>query len=97
MNDENQPPEGAVKQQIQFHVAPDVDYVFRDIFNVYVGAGEVTIEFGNRHRSMPEHATISNRIVMTVGNTYVLLQTLQQAIQQAQQNLQKMQQQERQG
>ncbi len=69
---------------IQFHVSPDLDYVYRDVFNVYVGAGDVVIEFGNQHRAMPEHATIANRIVMSVGNAYTLIQTLQKALQEAQ-------------
>ena len=76
------------KSDIQFHVPPDLDYVYRDIFNVYAGIGDVTIEFGNHHKSMPEHASISNRIVMSTGNAYALLQTLQQALQQAQAALQ---------
>jgi uncharacterized protein (UPF0128 family) len=49
-----------------------------------VGAGEVVIELGTRHRAMPEHAAIYNRIVVSVGNAYLLVQTLQQALQQAQ-------------
>lgn len=51
------------KIQIQAHIPPDLDYVYRDITNVFVGAGDVLIEFGNFHRSMPGNATISNRIV----------------------------------
>lgn len=70
--------------KIQFHVSPELEYIYRDIFNVYVGAGDVVVEMGNRHRSMPEHATISNRIVMSVGNAHALVQTLQQALQEAQ-------------
>ena len=76
------------KPGIQFHVPPDLEYVYRDIFNVYAGLGDVTIEFGNHHKSMPEHASISNRIVMSTANAYILLQTLQQALQQAQAALQ---------
>lgn len=69
---------------IQFHVSPELDYVYRDVFNVYVGSGDIVIEFGNQHRSMPEHASISNRIVMTVGNAYTLIQTMQKTLQEAQ-------------
>ncbi len=77
-----QPPE------IQFHVPPELEYVYRDVFNVYAGVGDVTIEFGNHHKAMPEHASISNRIVMSTGNAYLLVQTLQQALQKAQAALQ---------
>jgi len=76
------------QQNIQFHVPPELEYVYHDVFNVYAGAGDVVIEFGNHHRSMPEHASISNRIAMTTGNAYILVQTLQQALQQAQAVLQ---------
>lgn len=83
------PKENETQQpEIQFHVPPELEYVYRDVFNVYAGAGEVVIEFGNHHRAMPEHASISNRIVMSVGNAYLLVQTLQQALQQAQAQLQ---------
>ncbi|MDY0361149.1 MAG: hypothetical protein RBR08_06840 [Desulforegulaceae bacterium] len=73
---------------IRFHVSPELEYVYRDIFNVYAGSGDVVIEFGNHHKSMPEHASISNRIVMTTGNAYLLVQTLQKALQDAQAALQ---------
>ena len=76
------------KQNIQFHVPPELEYVYRDVFNVYAGAGDVVIEFGNHHKAMPEHASIANRIVMTTGNAYLLVQTLQKALQDAQAALQ---------
>jgi hypothetical protein len=92
MTNEQDNKENGGQPDVQFHVSPDLEYVYRDVFNVFVGAGEVVIEFGNLHRAMPNHATISNRIVMSVGNAYTLIQTLQQALQQAQiklhQNLQ---------
>ncbi len=79
---EQQPP------SIQFHVPPELEYVYRDVFNVYAGAGDVLIEFGNHHRAMPEHASISNRIVMSVSDAYLLVQTMQQALQKAQAQMQ---------
>ena len=80
--------EGDKKPNLQFHVSPDLDYVYRDVFNVFVGTGEVLIEFGNIHRAMPNDATISNRIVITAANAYALVQALQQALQEAQKQLQ---------
>ena len=73
---------------IQFHVPPDLDYVYRDVFNVYARPNDVLIEFGNHHRAMPEHASISNRIVMSVSDAYLLVQTMQQALQKAQAQMQ---------
>ena len=75
--------------RIKFNVSPELDYVYRDVFNVYVGAGDVVIEFGNLHRAMPGRANISNRIVLSIGNAYNLHQTLQQALQAAQMQVQK--------
>jgi hypothetical protein len=75
-------------QRIQAHIPPELDYLYRDISNVFVGTGDVVIEFGNIHRSMLGHATISNRIVLSIANAYELQQSLAQAIAQAQQKLQ---------
>jgi len=75
--------------KVKVHIPTELEYVYRDVFNVFVGAGDVVIEFGNRHRSMPEHATISNRIVLSVANAFNLQQSLQQALQAAQIQMQK--------
>lgn len=72
---------------IQVHIAQDLDYVYRDVANIYVGAGEVTLEFGNHHRSMPGHVTIANRIVLSVAGAYDFQRRLQQSLQEAQQRL----------
>jgi len=95
MTDDEKNKENGQMPDVQFHVSPDLEYVYRDIFNVFVGPGDVVVEFGNLHRAMPEHATISNRIVMSVGNAYTLIQTLQQALQQAQIQLHKTLQEQR--
>ncbi len=87
MEDENNNKEAA-PAEIQFHVSPDLEYLYRDVFNVFVGTGDVVIEFGNFHRSMPGHATISNRVVLSVSNAYTLVQTIQQALQEAQAKIQ---------
>ena len=74
--------------RIQAHIPPDLEYVYRDISNVFVGIGDVVLEFGNMHRSMPGHATISNRIVLSVASAYQLQQSIAQALDQAQQEMQ---------
>ncbi len=95
MADQQNSPENDPQPEIQFHVSPELEYAYRDVFNVYVGAGDVVIEFGNLHRAMPGHATISNRIVLSVANAYNLHQTLQQALQAAQMQIQKNLQEQR--
>lgn len=76
------------KHKVQAHIPPDLDYLYRDITNVFVGTGEVVIEFGNYHRSTPGHATISNRIVLSVANAYQLQNNLSEALVKAQQIIQ---------
>ncbi len=85
---DNQNDDNNVTQKIKAHIPPDLDYMYRDISNVFVGQGEVVLEFGNFHRSMPGHATISNRIVLSVGNAYELHNSLGQALADAQKKLQ---------
>jgi len=76
------------ERQIQYHVDPELDYVYRDVFNIYVGSGDVVMEMGNVHRSMPGHISIKNRIVMTMAGAYKLNQTLEKVLQAAQEKLQ---------
>jgi hypothetical protein len=84
-SDESTATEG---RNIQVHIPPDLEYHYRDIANVFVGAGDVVLEFGNFHRSMPNNATISNRIVLSVASAYKLQNSLGQALANAQQRLQ---------
>ena len=76
------------KQNFQVHVSPDLDYCYRDVANIFVGAGDVVFEFGNMHRSMPGNITIGNRIVLTMANAYDLQQKLGQVLQEAQKQMQ---------
>jgi len=81
----------ASQVQLQVHVPPDLDYHYRDMFNIAVGLEEVILEFGNRHRTPPDRVTISNRIVLSVANAFRLQQALQQALANAQKQVQEMQ------
>lgn len=68
------------QQQLQLHIAPDLDYKYRDIFNTFIGPEEVVVEFGNRHRSVQNAATISDRVVLSVANAFRLEQALAQGL-----------------
>jgi hypothetical protein len=83
--EQNQQPETL---KIQVHIPPDLDYHYRDVANVFVGRGDVVLELGNIHRSMPNNATISNRIVFSIATAYELHNRLGQALAEAQQQLQ---------
>ncbi len=76
------------QQKFQVHVSPDLDYSYRDVANIFVGAGDVVFEFGNMHRAMPGNITISNRVVMSMANAYDLQQKLGQVLQEAQKQMQ---------
>jgi hypothetical protein len=76
------------EERIQVFVSPELDYLYRDVINIFVGAGDVLLEFGNHHRSLPDHVTISNRIVLSVANAYDLYQRLGQTLQDAQNKIQ---------
>jgi hypothetical protein len=75
-------------QKIQVPIPPDLDYLYRDVVNVFVGTGDVVFELDNIHRSMPSSATISNRIVFIKATDYDLHNRLGQAFAEAQQQLQ---------
>ncbi len=76
------------QQQLQVHVPPDLEYCYRDMFSIFVGAEDVVFEFGNRHRSMGGRATVGNRIVLSVANAFRLHQALGQMLQNARQRMQ---------
>ena len=77
------------EEQIQVHIPPDLEYLYRDVVNIFVGAGDVVMEFGNTHRSIPgHHISISNRIVLSVPNAYDLHMRLGQVLQEAQLKMQ---------
>jgi hypothetical protein len=90
-------PENPQEDNIQVHVSPELEYVYRDVINIFVGAGDVILEMGNRHRSMPNRATISNRIVQTISTAYDFQARLLQTLQEAQARLQEQIQAQRRG
>ncbi|MBF0220585.1 MAG: hypothetical protein HQL49_13815 [Gammaproteobacteria bacterium] len=77
------------RKKIQVHIPPELEYCYRDLFNIYAGAGEVIIEFGNHHRCAPEFASISNRIVLSVQNSYNFVEQLENTLRTANKNLQR--------
>lgn len=76
------------EQQYQVYVSPDLDYCYRDVVNIFAGAGDVVFEYGNMHRSMPGNITIGNRIVLSMANAIDLQHKLGQVLEEAQKQLQ---------
>jgi hypothetical protein len=79
------------QQQRRFYARPDLEYVYRDTFNVYVGFEEVILEFGNRHRSSENEVTIGDRLVLSIANAQRLQQALQRGLDELRQQLEKQQ------
>lgn len=59
---------------------PELEYQYYDIFNVYVGAEEVVLELGNRHRSDPATGVVHQRVVLSPGTARRLVRTLGQGL-----------------
>jgi hypothetical protein len=60
-----------------------LDYRYRDVFQTYVGQGEVVIEFGNVNRSDPNQIMIADRIVLSLPSAVRLTQHLGEQLKRA--------------
>ena len=87
MSNDKKDPQQDKQVEIQVHVPPALEYTYRDVFNVFVSPGEVVIELGNRHRSMPDHISIANRIVLSVPNAHNLAQSIHAALKQVEEQI----------
>ncbi len=74
-------------QSIQLSVSPDLEYKYRDLFNLHIGAEDVIIEFGNIHRGQQGQGSIRDRIVLSPANAIRLHQILGQSLTQMQEKL----------
>ena len=73
-------------REMKLHVPPDLDYPYRDVFSVSVSMDEVIVEFGIRDRSSPGRGSISDRVVLSVGNAFRLQSLLGQSLAKARQH-----------
>lgn len=76
------------QQQIQVQVSPDLDYSYRDFFSIYVGAEDVVLEFGNRHRAQANRASVQTRLVLSIQNAFRLQQALGRSLEEARKRIQ---------
>lgn len=88
MEDRNTEGETPVTR-IKVNFANDLDYKYRDIVNIFVGRGDVVLEMGNVHRSVPNQGTISDRVVLSLASAYEFHTRLGKALQEAQVAMQK--------
>jgi len=65
---------------IKLSAKPDLDYHYRDLFNLYIGQEEVIIELGNRHRALPDQGMILDRIVLSPTSAARLQQALAEGL-----------------
>ena len=65
----------------------DIDYKYRDVFQAFVGQGEVVLEFGNVSRSKRNQIAIADRIVLSLPSAIRLTQHLSEQLQRAKERL----------
>ena len=82
---------GQAKTQrpLTVNVAGNLDYSYRDVFNITAGPEDVVIELGNVNRSQSDQVTVFNRIVLSPGTAMRLAQGLQQSLNQMQEEMKK--------
>ena len=80
--------------QIQLHMDPKIEFKYRDLFNLHVGAEDVVIEFGNILRNNNKQGAIKDVIVMSPANAIRLQQALTQSIKNIQDRIKEMQEQQ---
>lgn len=76
------------QQQMQIAVSPELDYAYRDFFSIFVGAEEVVLELGNRHRAQAYHASVQTRIVLSIHTAFRLQQALGRSLNEASKRIQ---------
>lgn len=89
MEPNTQAPNEEGGNQLQVHIPADLNYEYRNITQVFGGAGEVVIEFGVRHHSLPNHVNVYDRVVMTPDNAFHLMKQVEQVLIGLQQHSQK--------
>lgn len=75
----------------QIMIKNDLDYLYRDMFQIFVGPEDVLLEFGNHHRSVANQSVISNRIVLSVNSAVKLHQALGGALGKMREQMQSIQ------
>ena len=72
---------------IKLHIDPEIDYKYRDLFNIHISAEDVVFEFGNIQRGTTGQGAIKDVIVMSPANAIRLQQALSQSITNMQQKI----------
>ncbi|MHC4884857.1 MAG: hypothetical protein ACYTGH_07220 [Planctomycetota bacterium] len=80
--------ENQEQQPMQVHMAPELEYAYRDFFSIHVGMEEVVIDLGNRHRAQADRATIQNHIVLSIPNAVRLQAGLARSLEEARKRVQ---------
>lgn len=75
------------QRPLTVNVASNLDYCYRDVFNITAGPEDVVIELGNINRSQQDQVTVFNRIVLSPGTAMRLAQGLQQSLNQMQEEM----------
>ncbi len=75
------------EKKIKLHIDPEIEYKYRDLFNIHISAEDVVLEFGNIQRGVQEQGAIKDIIVLSPANAIRLQQALAQSIENMQQRI----------
>ncbi len=83
------------EKKVRLHIDPEIEYKYRDLFNLHISAEDVVIEFGNIQRGAKNQGAIKDIIVMSPANAIRLQQALSQSIENMQQKIREYQENEK--
>lgn len=84
------------ENKIKLHIDPEIEYKYRDLFNIHISAEDVVIELGNIQRGATDQGAIKDIIVMSPANAIRLQQALTKSIETMQQKIRDFQNKENQ-
>lgn len=85
-------PENHSEKKIKLHVDPEIEYKYRDLFNIHISTEDVILELGNIQRGGTAQGAIKDVIVMSPSTAIRLQQALAQSIGHMQEKMKEIQQ-----
>ena len=85
-------PENHSENKIKLHVDPEIEYKYRDLFNIHISTEDVILELGNIQRGGTAQGAIKDVIVMSPSTAIRLQQALAQSIGHMQEKMKEIQQ-----
>ncbi len=80
------------ENKIKLHVDPEIEYKYRDLFNIHISTEDVILELGNIQRGATTQGAIKDVIVLSPSTAIRLQQALAQSIEHIQEKMKEIQQ-----